>query len=98
MSTAEDYYSVTTRLLTLLNVSALSTKKRKRDDERQETLPPAKKLNAKKASGLQISDAADQDISMREDVSMTVDGKPRPIDELKEPESASLIAVSHTPD
>lgn len=97
MSTAEDHYLVTTRLLTLLNVSALSTKKRKRDDERQETLPPAKKLNAKKASGVQISDATDQDISMGEEVSMTVNGKPGPIDDLKEPESA-FIAVSHTRD
>ena len=91
MSTAEDHYSVTTRLLTLLNVSALSTKKRKRDDERQENLPPAKKLNAKKTSGVQISDATDQDISMGKEVSMTADGKQGPIDELKEPESAPLL-------
>ena len=90
MSTAEDHYLVTTRLLTLLNVSALSTKKRKRD-ERQETLPPAKKLNAKKTSGVQISDATDQDISMGKEVSMTADGKQGPIDELKEPESAPLL-------
>jgi hypothetical protein len=91
MSTAEDHYTVTTRLLTLLNVSALSTRKRKRDDELQESLPPAKKLNAKKAAGVQLSDASNQDISMGEEVSMTVAGKRGPIDELKEPESACLL-------
>ncbi|KIM31651.1 hypothetical protein M408DRAFT_327125 [Serendipita vermifera MAFF 305830] len=55
MATAESHELVTTRLLTLLNVSALSPKKRKRAEEPAVTLPPSKKLNAKKDKA---SDAA----------------------------------------
>jgi hypothetical protein len=51
MTSTETHQAVTTRLLTLLNVSALSTKKRKRDDESiVDPPPPSKKLNAKKVS------------------------------------------------
>lgn len=50
MDAVEENYSVTTRLLTLLNVSALSTRKRKReeDQELKYSMPPTKKLNSKK--------------------------------------------------
>ncbi|PVF96106.1 DUF1253-domain-containing protein [Serendipita vermifera] len=64
MSSIETHQAVTTRLLTLLNVSALSTKKRKRDEELIVDAPlPSKKLNAKKVS-VQVQPPA-------EDVSQT---------------------------
>jgi U3 small nucleolar RNA-associated protein 25 len=53
MATSESSESVTTRLLTLLNVSALSTKKRKRVEEPTMPLPPSKKLNAKKSVSME---------------------------------------------
>ena len=53
MATSESSESVTTRLLTLLNVSAVSTKKRKRVEEPAMPLPPSKKLNAKKSVSLE---------------------------------------------
>lgn len=91
MSIVEDNYSVTTRLLTLLNVSALSTKKRKRDEERQETLPPPKKLNAKKATAVGIVDKTNQDSSVENEDEITTGDKQGSLDDTKEPESMSIL-------
>ena len=53
MATSESNESVTTRLLTLLNVSAVSTKKRKRVEEPTMPLPPSKKLNSRKNTSVE---------------------------------------------
>lgn len=98
MATPEIDYSITTRLLTLLNVSAInvanSSRKRKRDGEGEDLKPKdsrPKKLNARKSS----SDSTptmdlDQEKSSKSlggqvanDENVNVDG----IDETQEPES-----------
>lgn len=94
MATVESNESVTTRLLTLLNVSAVSTKKRKRAEETVVTLPPSKKLNAKKREALEEAQMNNKGLEAAKDTEMN--SGDTLLEDSKEPEGTSLLFVHPT--
>jgi U3 small nucleolar RNA-associated protein 25 len=73
----DDDNNVTTRLLTLLNVSALKTSKRKRTDDLE---PSDKKLN-KRSRSVQFSDVQTLSVEVQKD---NVDNISQPVEQVEE--------------